>query len=208
MRNLVLTYIFLLFASLVAYSQTEDLLSQMRTNKKIVTVENATAPYYSIQILALNHPPQDAGYFKSIDNAREFICADGFVRYVVGQYNSFKDAAADLDKYKALGYEGAFVVNTSKLGMQASSYAKASFKIDPNKTYLVQVSAFRFPVYLAYFEKLEKVLEFYMTDKIYRYSTDKVLGSNVEAELQRIKGLGFTDAFIVEYDKYQSFQIE
>jgi hypothetical protein len=115
MKNLVLIYIFLLFGSLVAYSQTEDLLSQMRTNKKIVTVENATAPYYSIQILALTGPPQNAEYFKNIDNAREFICADGFVRYVVGEYNSFKLAAVDLDKYKALGYEGAFVVNTSIL---------------------------------------------------------------------------------------------
>jgi hypothetical protein len=73
---------------------------------------------------------------------------------------------------------------------------------------MVQVSAFRFPVYLTYFEKIDKILEFYMKDKIYRYCTDKISGTNVEAELQRIKGLGFKDAFIVEYDKYQSFQIE
>jgi hypothetical protein len=208
MRNLVLSLILMFIGSVATNAQSNDKLSQLRTDKKIVTVDKATAPYYAIQILALTQPPQEPGYFKNIDAAREFVCADGYVRYVVGSYNSFKEAAADLSKYIDLGYKGAFVVNTSKLGAQSSGFGNTVLKIDPAKTYLIQLSAFRFPVYLTYFEKIDNVLEFYMKDKIYRYTTDKISGTSVESELKRIKGLGYNGAFIVEFDKYQSFQIE
>lgn len=210
MRQLSLIFILYLFGSTLVFSQKEDKLSSLRTDKKIVTVDQATSPYYSIQILALTQPPQSADFFKNIDMAREFVCTDGFVRYTVGQYNSFKEALAELEQVKQLGYEGAFVVNTSKLGTTTPSNGGQVFKIDPDKDYSIQVSAFRFPVYLSYFEQLESgyLMEFYMKDKIYRYCYGRTKGRDVESELGRIRSLGYKDAFIVDLEKYMPYQIE
>ncbi|MBN2167297.1 MAG: SPOR domain-containing protein [Marinilabiliaceae bacterium] len=206
MRNLVLIYIFLLIGVGLSYGQN-DLLAPLRTDKKIITVESETESYYAIQILAIQEPPQNPDYFKNIEVAKEFKCNDGFVRYIVGQYETFNDAAAELDIYKEKGYPDVFVVNTSKLG-QVKSKSGGRLIIDPSKNYLIQLSAFRFPVYISYFEQFDKVLEFYMKDKIYRYSTPLISGSEVESELKRIKEMGYKGAFIVEYDKYQPYQIE
>jgi len=192
--------------SITAFASKPDKLEGLRTQKKIVSVEKATAPYYAIQILALKEAPQDPEFFTNINEAREFTCSDGFVRYVVGQYNSFAEANADLSKYKQLGYQDAFVVNTNKLG--GSSIASSKLVIDPNKIYTVQVSAFRFPVYLSHFEKLDGVKEYYMKDKIYRYCIGEYPGTTVESELQKIKDLGYKDAVIVELALYLPYQIE
>lgn len=188
------------------YASKPDKLEGLRTEKKIVSVEKATAPYYAIQILALKLPPQDPNFFTNITEAREFTCSDGYVRYVVGQYNTFNDANAELDKYKGLGYQDAFVVNTNHLGAQ--SIVSSKLIIDPDKIYTIQISAFRFPVYLSYFEKLDGVKEYYMKDKIYRYCIGEHQGTVVEAELQKIKELGYKDAHIVEFSQYLPFQIE
>jgi hypothetical protein len=209
MRNLSLIIIFILTAFSGVVMGQNDKLSHLRTQKKIVTVDKATAPYYAIQILALKLPPQEPEFFNKIDAAREFACVDGYVRYVVGEYQTFKAAAADLSQIQSLGYADAFVVNTAKYNLSASGFASTNqLVIDPNKTYLVQIGAFRFPVYLSHFENVNGILEFYMKDKIYRYCVGKYQGSEVESELNRMKELGYKNAFIVEWDKYQSYQIE
>jgi hypothetical protein len=207
MRFLTLVLITLaLFGNTSVFGQ--DKLSQLRTEKKIVTADAPTAPYYAIQVLALSLPPQDPDFFKNISAAREFVCSDGFVRYVVGQYQTFADANAKLEEVRALGYADAFVVNTKRLGAQASSFAVKKLVIDANKTYTIQLSAFRFPVYLSHFENLDGVMEFYMKDKISRYCIGKHLGSVIEDELAKIKELGYKDAYIVELDAYLPYQIE
>ncbi|MFT3738957.1 MAG: SPOR domain-containing protein [Breznakibacter sp.] len=200
---------FVVFGILLSInSSAQDKLSKLRTEKKIITADAPTSPYYAIQILALTLPPQEPEFFKNIDLAREFACADGYVRYVVGQYATFADANIDLEKIRSLGYNDAFVVNTRKLGAQASGFAAKKLEIDPAKTYTIQLSAFRFPVYLSYFENVDGVMEFYMKDKIYRYCVGKHPGSVVENELAKLKGLGYKDAYIVELDAYLPYQIE
>jgi len=210
MKNICLAFILLfpLFSG-VMNGQKSDKLSHLRTQKKIVTCDKATAPYYAIQILALQLPPQDPEFFNHIDAAREFACADGFVRYVVGEYQTFKDAAAELTNVKELGYADAFVVNTAKYQLAEGQFSSSqTIKIDPNKNYLVQLSAFRFPVYLTHFENIDGILEFYMKDKIYRYCVGQYPGSTVLDELARVKSLGYKGAFVVEWDKYAPYQIE
>jgi hypothetical protein len=206
MKKLALIISILSLASFSIEASKPDKLEGLRTEKKIISVDKATAPYYAIQILALKLPPQDPNFFSNINEAREFSCADGYVRYVVGQYNSFKEANADLEKIKALGYQDAFVVNTNNLGAQ--KVAGDKLVVDPNKTYTLQIGAFRFPVYLTYFDKVDNVKEYYMQDKIYRYCIGEHLGSIVESELQKIKDLGYKDAHIVELSQYLPYQIE
>jgi len=186
-----------------------DKLSNLRTQKKIVRMDKAVSPYYSIQIIALKEPPESPSFFNKVNVAYEYPCADGYVRYCVGQFNSWNSAQAQLSSIKALGYAQAFIVNTGKYNIEAAVWSSnAAKEIDPNKTYTVQLSAFRFPVYLSHFKDMENVMEFRMKDKIFRYTVGKFPGTSAKEELQRIKSMGYKDAYLVEFDKYAPFKIE
>jgi hypothetical protein len=208
MRQLSLTIICILLLGHGVFAESDDKLSHLRTERKIVTVDKPTAPYYAIQILALQLPPQNAEFFGNVTEAREFVCDDGFVRYVVGQYKTNAEATADLERVRALGYPDAFVVNTLRIKTGQSQWANKALKIDPNKDYTIQLKAFRFPVYVSYFKEFDQVMEFYMKDKIFRYCVGNFKGSLIEQELTRVKSLGYTDAFIVELESYLPYKIE
>jgi len=172
-------------------------------------MDQPVAPYYSIQILALKEPPQEPAFFKKVNVVYEYPCADGFVRYCVGKFNTWNAAAEELASIKALGYDQAFVVNTKKYNFSDSDWSSSNTKeIDPNEIYTIQLSAFRFPVYLSYFKNVDNVMEFKMKDKIFRYTVGKFPGTEAEAELEKIKALGYKDAFLVEFDRYAPFKIE
>ncbi|WP_430814847.1 SPOR domain-containing protein [Carboxylicivirga sp. RSCT41] len=205
----VIIYAFIVVFSLGAKA---DKLEALRTNKKIISMSEAQAPYFAIQIIALKLPPQAPEFFRNVDMAREYRCDDGYLRFCVGEYNSYNEAKAAIESVKAMGYDQAFVVDTRKYAIDGSyakgSSVKSSKKIDPDKVYTVQLSAFRFPVYLSHFENIDDVMEFRMKDKIFRYTTGQFKGDIAEAELQRIKALGYKDAHLVELDKYMPFKIE
>nr|WP_319398092.1 SPOR domain-containing protein [uncultured Carboxylicivirga sp.] len=191
-------------------SGVADDIAHLRTSKKIIRMDEAEAPYWAIQIIALKRPPGVASFFQAVDVAREYVCTDGFVRYTVGQYNTYEEAKSHIDEIKVLGYDQAFVVNTAEYKMKNEETFKSSssLKIDPSKTYTVQLSAFRFPVYLSHFENVDNVMEFRMKDKIFRYTVGKFPGTEAKEELQKIKDLGYKKAFLVELDKYMPFKIE
>jgi len=208
MKNSFLLIILILTVLSVGTS-AQDKLAGLRTQRHIVTMEGAQAPYYSIQILALKEPPSDADFFKSFDLIKEYPCEDGFVRYCVGDYANGAEALSQLESVRSKGYPDAFVVNTKRLGAGKSNFSSSvKIEIKPDSEYLVQLSAFRFPVYISFFKEFDRVLEFKMSDKIFRYTTLPVKGTEVEAELSRIKGLGYRDAFIVEKERYMPFRIE
>lgn len=188
----------------------QDKLSQLRTSKQIITVDQVSAPYYAIQILALKLPPNDAGFFRNLDEVREFPCTDGYVRYCVGSYNSFAEANADLQSVRDKGYSEAFVANIKRFELEASegSSANSSLTIYPNRDYVVQLAAFRYPVYLNFFENVDEVYEYRLNDKIFRYTTAPCKGSEVRELQQEMKSKGYKNAFIVEYSRYSPFRIE
>ncbi len=193
-----------------SYGAAED-IAYLRTNKKIIRMEKAESPYWAIQIIALKNPPGVASFFQAVDVAREYVCLDGFVRYTVGEFNNYEEAKSNLAAIKAMGYDQAFVVNTAQYKMsedQPQNDRSGNTKIDPNKTYTVQLSAFRFPVYLSHFENLDNVMEFRMKDKIFRYCVGEFPGTEAREELQKIKDMGYKGAFLVELDKYLPFKIE
>ena len=186
-----------------------DKLETLRTEKKVIQMDGPTAPYYSIQIIALKEPPQEPSFFEKVNVVYEYPCADGFVRYCVGKFNTWKAAAAQLSSIKSLGYTQAFVVNTKKYNFKDSNWSSnKTEEIDPDKTYTIQLSALRFPVYLSYFKNVDNVMEFRMKDKIFRYTVGKFPGSQAEEELEKVKSLGYKDAFLVEFDRYAPFKIE
>ncbi|WP_430810056.1 MULTISPECIES: SPOR domain-containing protein [unclassified Carboxylicivirga] len=188
-----------------------DKLEKLRTNKKIIRMDEPRAPYYAIQIIALRKAPQVPAFFKNVEVAREYPCADGYLRFTVGDFNSHGQAKAALQQIRNLGYQQAFVVNTAEYVLRNQSDSGSSYlkgKIDPNKTYTIQLSAFRFPVYLTHFKGIDEVMEFRMKDKIFRYTTGSFKGDVAIQELQKVKDLGYKDAHLVEFDKYLPFKIE
>lgn len=205
-KFIVFTILLLLVHGFQGFSQ--DKLESLRTSRQIITMEGAQAPYYSIQVLALKNPPSDAGFFNKLDRVKEYPCSDGFVRYCVGDYETASQAIVHLDAIRAMGYPEAFVVNTKRLGASKGAFAAKELVIDPNGTYLIQLSAFRYPVYLSFFKEFDQIYEFRMNDNIYRYTTLPVSGATVKEELTRIRQLGYKDAFIVEVDRYMPFKIE
>jgi hypothetical protein len=186
-----------------------DKLAKLRTTKKIVPVTQISAPYFAIQILALKKAPQDPSYFKNIDRAREFDCADGYVRYTVGSYNSAADARQEISQIKSLGYSECFVVDLRSYSLNGSpNTGNSDFRPDANSVYTIQIAALRYPVYVSEFKKFDDVMEFYLSDRIYRYTVGKYRGNEAKDQLSRVKGMGYPQAHLVPYEKYQSHQIE
>lgn len=208
MRTLF-TVVVLMLAHLSLYSQ--DKLSSLRTSKQIVTVESPSSSY-TVQILALKMPPSDASFFKNLDVIYEYPCTDGYVRYCVGNFSSYEAANSQLSDVRSKGYNEAFVTNTKRFSIvnssSSSSVSSSTKVIDPNADYVVQLAAFRYPVYLTFFEGVDEVYEYRLNDKIFRYTTPPVKGSEVQSLLAEMKSKGFQKAFIVEYDKYSPYKIE
>lgn len=196
-----------------AQAQTID---QLRTNQQIVSWTTDELPNYSIQISASKNPPKDAGMFKKADVVYEYRTPDGYIKYYYGKYQSYAEANRYIGGVRAMGFEGAFVVNMKKAAGGTSSLGDAGttttghkpIDIDPNKDYVIQVGAFRYPLYVSTFEDVGRIYEYRLNDKIFRYTTPPMRGSEVEGELKRIKGLGYVSAFVVEYSTYSPFKIE
>lgn len=187
-----------------------DKLSHLRTSKKITTVTSIEAPYYTIQIVALRLPPGEPEFFRDVDKVDEYKCDDGYVRYTVGRYNTFSDAAKDLDTYKNMGFNDVFVLNTRKITLDKSKYQPSSNAVGPiaGKLYTVQIAAYRFPVYVNEFSEFDNVSEYYMDDRIYRYCVGEYDGSVAMQELNKIRREGYPNAFLVPVEKYEQFRIE
>ena len=213
----------------------EENLPSIRTNKKIIPVDKAVKPFYTVQILALKDAPTDPRFFDNLESAREFSCTDGYKRYVVGQYETHDQAAADLPRIKALSpkYKNAFVANTTSYNISSdfkSSYEKTAevenpnetsdlnkteksaaqtvSVFDPNKIYTIQLTASRYPFYVSELKEFKEVFEFYMPDKVYRYSVGKYNGKEIDSEIKKVIALGYKEAFAVEWDKYVPYKIE
>ncbi len=192
----------------LAFDVSADKLTHLRTSKKIVPVNNVSAPYFAIQILALKRSPQNPSYFRNVDRAREFDCADGYVRYTIGSYSS-KEAAMDaISGVKSLGYQKCFVVDLRSYNLNGKQSSADNFSPRRNTTYTIQLAAFRYPVYLNHFEEFDNVMEFYPEDRVYRYTVGQINGSKALEELNRIKAMGYPQAHLVPFDKYRSFRIE
>jgi hypothetical protein len=206
-KYVILFTVLITFCSTVFSQKKVDKLAPLRTAKKIISVSSVSnTDDYAIQIIALEHPAEEPAFFNNVDEAREFSCNDGYMRYCVGNFNSYGEAKSKVSYYKQLGYTQAFVVNTKDYSLKGKKYG--GFKPDPNKTYTIQLSAFRFPVFLSHFKGVDNVMEFYLKDKVFRYTVGKYKYNTAVNELPSIKALGYKDAFVTELDVYLPYQIE
>ena len=217
-----------------------------RTSKKIVPVDKAVKPFYTIQVLALKDTPTDPLFFDNIESAREFSCKDGYKRYVVGKYDTYEEAKADIERVKTLSpkYKNAFVANTKNYDISLNDFRRdfsenviedetavlteqddnPKFSVlnkiektsalavvkqyDLTTIYTIQLTASRYPFYVSELKEFKDVYEFFMPDKVYRYTVGKYKGSEVEAEIKKVVGYGYAEAFAVEWNKYLPYKIE
>jgi len=142
---------------------------------------------------------------------------DSLYYYTVGLFNDKTKALKLLNNIIDNGYENANIKNLAELNnlirYQANSKDMASVEVDLNKAtkkedkeeYTVQFKALTKPVDLSFFNNLDqkKIREFLGDDGVYRYTYGKVKGrENAVKLLKEILNKGYTDAFIVKYNKY------
>lgn len=203
--------------SLASVASAQSSVDELRTSKQIVSWTDADLPVYSIQISAMRTAPSDASFVKGLDVVYEYT-ADGVIKFYYGKYATYADANKALQGVRRNGFKEAFIVNLrggaakpsavkSQVGKVVTVGGKP-IELDPNTDYVIQVGAFRYPLYISFFENVGEVYEYRLNDKIFRYTTKPIKGSEVESEMARIKSLGYDRAFVVEYYLYQPYKIE
>lgn len=214
MKNTILIFaaISILATSHVAAQSAVD---DIRTSQQIVSWTAEDLPAFSIQISASKTPPADASFAKGLGVVYEYKASDGLVKYYYGKFETYAEANKEIRNIRSKGFDSAFVVNlraaasgsTANKGQILTTGGKP-IEIDPSKEYVIQVGAFRYPLYISFFENVGEVFEYRLNDKIFRYTTKPIKGSEVKSELNRIQNLGYNAAFVVEYSKYAPFKIE
>lgn len=191
-------------------------VDDVRTSQRIEAWTEADLPAFSIQISAAKTPPADASFAKGLGVVYEYKSADGLIKYYYGKFDSYAEANKEIRNVRTKGFDSAFIVNLRAAASSTKAVASGKIvttggkpiEIDPNTDYVIQVGAFRYPLYISFFENVGPVYEYRLNDKIFRYTTKPMKGSEVKAELARIQGLGYSAAFVVEYSKYEPYRIE
>ncbi len=214
MKNTILIFAAI---SIWATSQVaaQSAVDDIRTSQQIVAWTAEDLPAFSIQISASKTPPADASFAKGLGMVYEYKASDGLVKYYYGKFETYAEANKEIRNIRSKGFDSAFVVSlraaasgsTANKGQILTTGGKP-IEIDPSKEYVIQVGAFRYPLYISFFENVGEVYEYRLNDKIFRYTTKPIKGSEVKSELNRIQNLGYNAAFVVEYSKYAPFKIE
>ncbi len=142
---------------------------------------------------------------------------DSLYYYTAGLYKEKSKALKLLNDAVDNGYKDAQIKNIAELnnmqryqsGNQNTEAADealiANVKNAEKAEYTVQIKALTKPVDLSIFKNLDtkKIREFLGEDGIYRYTYGKVKGrENAKKLLKELIAKGYTDAFIVKYDRY------
>lgn len=198
-------------------ASAQNTVDELRTSKQIVSWTDSDLPVYSIQISAAHSAPDDVSFFKNLDIVYEYQAPDGLFKYYYGKFATYAEANKTIAKVRQNGFKEAFIVNLRGGFAKPTSPVKVdrivttggkTIEIDPNTDYVIQVGAYRYPLYISFFDNVGEVYEYRLNDKIFRYTTKPIKGSQVEAELSRVRSLGYTKAFVVEYSLYQPYKIE
>lgn len=203
--------------SLEPLASAQSVVDDLRTSNKIETWTDADLPSYSIQIAATQSVPADASFAKGLETVYEYSAPEGLLKYYFGKFSTYVEANKALQSVRRKGFKEAFIVNLrgggkAKVGASTGgkivTTGRKPIEIDPNLDYVIQVGAYRYPLYISFFENVGEVYEYRLNDKIFRYTTKPVKGSEVASELARVKSLGYDAAFVVEFSLYQPYKID
>ncbi len=217
MKNYILALVLVSSFAFATATNAQSSVDELRTSRRIASWTDADLPVYSIQISAAHSAPDDVSFFKNLDVVYEYASPDGLIKYYYGKFSTYAEANKSLASVRKNGFKEAFIVNLRGGSAKPSAVSKVDkivttggkpLELDPNTDYVIQVGAYRYPLYISFFDNVGEVYEYRLNDKIFRYTTKPMKGSSVEAELARVKSLGYDKAFVVEYSLYQPYKIE
>lgn len=182
------------------------------------------AEFFTIQINALSKKVP-LSFFEGLDGVWFKQNEDGLYKYYYGRYPNYQAARTAIEDVRKKGYPDAFVVSSRKIIQDKTWQNVVEEKIpekvkttnnETNKSvkgeiivYTIQLSAFKYPVYIDFFAPITDIMEFQLEDKLFRYCTGKYLSHDeAKVALEKYKKMGYDKSFIVEYDKYKPYHIE
>ena len=200
---------------------------------ELATIESTV---YRVQIGAFNVNLSER-IFEGVDNVVSFKGNDGLVRYMTGSFNNYSDAINYRSQMRSRGFEDAFVV-TFKDGervplnvsiSKANNKTKRSSKRVTNKVSTAnqkkakkvkEKNDLRFFVQIGVFPEILSASDLSMMSEVnnvrkqasgsfYKYFSEEFNDYSLAAsQLQMIKSIGFSDAFIISTLNGEEISIE
>jgi len=200
---------------------------------ELATIESTV---YRVQIGAFNVNLSER-IFEGVDNVVSFKGNDGLVRYMTGSFNNYSDAINYRSQMRSRGFEDAFVV-TFKDGervplnvsiSKANNKTKRSSKSVTNKVSTAnqkkakkvkEKNDLRFFVQIGVFPEILSASDLSMMSEVnnvrkqasgsfYKYFSEEFNDYSLAAsQLQMIKSIGFSDAFIISTLNGEEISIE
>ena len=204
------------------------------TEKNELAITESTV--YRVQIGAFNVNLSER-IFEGVDNVVSFKGNDGLVRYMTGSFNNYSDAINYRSQMRSRGFEDAFVV-TFKDGervplnvsiSKANNKTKRSSKSVTNKVSTAnqkkakkvkEKNDLRFFVQIGVFPEILSASDLSMMSEVnnvrkqasgsfYKYFSEEFNDYSLAAsQLQMIKSIGFSDAFIISTLNGEEISIE
>ncbi len=179
-------------ASIMIQSEKEELILSLSSRK----AENK--PPFTIQILALKNPV-DLTSFESLGEVSQLSGSNGYYRYISGFYMTMDHALKDLQKLSGK-YPDAFINSLDRY--TGKTVAKINNTEPEQVYYSIQFSATHVAADWNKYKKLGNVRVSFGKDGYYRYYLG-IFNNRQEAEIElnRIKSLGYGDAFLKKFEK-------
>jgi cell division protein FtsN len=158
--------------------------------------------------------------FEGVENVVSFKGNDGLIRYMTGSFNNYSDAISYRSQMRSRGFEDAFVVtfkdgervplnksiSTKKNVVKANKPAKKQKQSQKNVkkkndlVFVIQIGVFPeilSPEDLSMMSKINNVKK-ESSGSFYKYYSENFSEYSLAAsKLQKIKSIGFADAFIL-----------
>lgn len=148
---------------------------------------------FSIQIGAYRDASNTVRYHNR-DDFQTMKCDDGIYRIFYGRFSNKEEAIEALPEIKASGFEDAFVVD-----LEVLKRSRAAMEVSTGNIYVIQIKALNVPLGRNYFSGIKDVKVVQGPDGIYRYYYGGFESiEHAGSELERIKKLGYNDAFVRE----------
>lgn len=150
--------------------------------------------------------PLDPSKFKTINNVWVFE-AEGKYMYTVGLFKHEGNAVQMVGDVVDAGFNDARVINSveyNQLIQKGSGFYKSKMADTDKSTYAIQLLAVKQPVDKSRFRGLYDVEMHEGEDGLYRYTWGEFIGKpSARQALEDVLNKGFTDAFIVNIDKFE-----
>jgi len=192
-----------------------SILEKNNTNtNELVKINDAnrSGTVFRVQIGAYKVVLNDE-VFNGVKNVISFKGNDGLTRYMTGSFTDYKDAVLYSQEMKARGFEDAFIVtfkdgekvalnisiekNTKKIIKQKNTLTE---KVKVDVSFRIQIGVFKDEISAKDLEKLSKIsnLKKEPSGNFYKYYSSSYNNFiDASSELEMIKSVGFTDAFMI-----------